>query len=70
MQIFLLPFEEKSTDVYISQKNKHENVKEKIIFKSSGQLSRFINGLKIGRQFCTLSLKDATYTLKCLILEI
>ena len=29
MQIFLLPSEEKSTDVYISQKNKHENVKEK-----------------------------------------
>ena len=26
---FLLPSEEKSTDVYISRKNKHENVKEK-----------------------------------------
>ena len=40
MQIFLLPFEEKSTDVYFSQKHacRHENVK-KDIFEIFGKLT-------------------------------
>ena len=75
MQIFFITLRRKKCRCLHFSKNKPENVKGKIIFKSSGQWTivslkaDLLKVQKIGTQFYTSRLKDATY-LKCLIFEI